>query len=141
MSDPRVQRQSLAILESNGLRWSEHPEGYSLRFASAQLLLGFAPLGMQTLVTLRAPVLRNVPLEAEDGAIHAALNDLNCASHFGKWAFYSEERLIALEYDLLGDHLQENELMTALTSLARLADQQDDVLQRRFGGERSFEAP
>jgi hypothetical protein len=140
VSNARVRQQSLAILESNGLSWSEHGDRCSLRFASAQILLGFVPVGAQTVVTLRAPVLRNLPLGAERAEIHAVLNDLNCASRFGKWAFYADERLIALEYDLLGDHLQEDELMTALTNLARFADQQDDVLQRRFGGDRSFEA-
>lgn len=140
MNEAKIRQQSLAILDSNGLSWSQHGDDYSLRFASAQLVLGFAELGSQTLVTLRAPVLRDVPLAGQESAIHAALNQLNCASHFGKWALYEDERAIALEYDLLGDHLQEEELMTALTALARLADQQDDILQQRFGGERSFES-
>jgi hypothetical protein len=140
VNDSKVRQQSLAILESNGLSWSQQGDEYSLRFASAQLILGFATLGTQTLLTLRAPVLRNVPVDDQELEILAALNELNRASHFGKWALYVEEKLVALEYDLLGDHLQENELMTALTALARLADQQDDILRRRFGGERAFEA-
>ncbi len=44
-----------------------------------------------------------------------------------------------LEYDMIADHMQEEELMTALAMLARLADQQDDRLQQRFGGLRAFE--
>jgi T3SS (YopN, CesT) and YbjN peptide-binding chaperone 1 len=140
MNDAKVRQQSLAILENNGLTWSQAGEDYSLRFASAQLLLGFTALGAQTLITLRAPVLHNVLLAGNTAAIHATLNELNCASHFGKWALYENENLIALEYDLLGDHLQEDELMTALTALARLADQQDDLLQQKFGGNRSFES-
>jgi hypothetical protein len=47
---------------------------------------------------------------------------------------------ISVEYDLLGDHLQENELMTGLAELARLADHHDDQLQQKLGGRRSFEA-
>lgn len=137
MSDP-VRRQVLAILESNGLRWSEADGGYAMRFSSAMVLLGFTAVGQQTVITLRAPVLRDVPLDSGPTALLTRLNELNCASHFGKWAFYGDDRLVVLEYDLLGDHLQENELMTALTTLARLADQQDDVLQREFGGEKSF---
>jgi len=140
MNDP-VRRQVLAILDSNGLRWSEEEGGYAMRFASALLLLGFTEVGHQTVITLRAPVLRDVSSTSEPTALLERLNDLNCASHFGKWAFYANERLVVLEYDLLGDHLQENELMTALTTLARLADQQDDLLQREFGGRRSFEEP
>lgn len=137
--NPKIRQQSLAILDSNGLTWTEGDGYYSLRFASAQLNLGFSTLGEQTIVTLRAPVLREVQIESGADAILRALNRLNCESHFGKWALYEEERVIGLEYDLLGDHLQENELMTALTMLARLADQQDDVLQQQFGGSRAFE--
>jgi hypothetical protein len=136
-----IRRQVLAILESNGLSCSEVDGGYAMRFSSAVLLLGFTTVGRQTVITLRAPVLRDIPLASGASALLARLNELNCASHFGKWGFYESERLVVLEYDLLGDHLQENELMTALTTLARLADQQDDLLQREFGGRRSFETP
>jgi Putative bacterial sensory transduction regulator len=135
----KIHRQCLAILDSNGLSWTQRGSDYSLRFSSAQLNIGLASIGEQNLLTLRAPVLREVPIESQSDAILAALNCLNCESHFGKWALYEAERVIALEYDLLGDHLQENELMTALATLARLADQQDDLLQQQFGGLRAFE--
>jgi hypothetical protein len=135
----KIHRQCLAILDSNGLSWTERDGHYSLRFASAQLNIGLAAIGEQTVLTLRAPVLREVPVESQSEAILASLNRLNCESHFGKWALYEAERVIALEYDLLGDHLQENELMTALTTVARLADRHDDLLQQRFGGLRAFE--
>lgn len=139
MSEAKIRQQTLAIFDNNGLRWIEEDCGYSLRFASARILVGFTAFGEQTVITLRAPVLRDVPLTSASTAMLARLNELNCASHYGKWAYYGSERLVALEYDMLGDHLQENELMTVLTTLARLADQQDDVLQREFGGRRSFE--
>lgn len=141
MSEGEVKRQILAILESNGLHWSSRDGGLTMRFSSAMLWLSFVEIGHQTVIALRAPVLRQVPLEAQGPALLARLNELNCRSHFGKWALYAEEQLVALEYDLLGDHLQENELMTAVVRIARLADQQDDVLQEEFGGLRSFEVP
>lgn len=139
MNEDAVKRQVLAILESNGLRWSEQDGGLAMRFSSALLWLSFIVVGHQTVIALRASVLRRLPLESQSPALLARLNELNCNSHFGKWAFYSDDQLVTLEYDLLGDHLQENELMTAITRIARLADQQDDVLQKEFGGERSFE--
>lgn len=141
MSEAKIRQQTLAIFDNNGLRWIEQDGGYSLRFASARVLVGFTPLGEQTMIALRAPVLHDVPLNDEANAALRALNDLNRGTHFGKWTLYEDERLIVVEYDLLGDHLQENELMTALTALARLADQQDDLLQRQLGGQRSFEQP
>lgn len=139
MSKSTVKRQVLAILEGNGLRWSERDGGLAMRFSSAMLWLSFVEVGHQTVIALRAPLLRQVPLESQGPTLLARLNELNCRSHFGKWALYPDEQLVALEYDLLGDHLQENELMTAVTIIARLADQQDDLLQQEFGGLRSFE--
>lgn len=139
MNEVRIRQQTVAIFDNNGLRWVEQEGGYSLRFASARVLVGFTPLGEQTVIALRAPVLHDVPLDDGASAALHALNDLNRATHFGKWTLYEDERVIVVEYDLLGDYLQENELMTALTALARLADQQDDVLQRQLGGRRSFE--
>lgn len=139
MSDAKIRQRVLAILDSNGLSWSDQDDGYALRFASALLLVGFTKLGKQTVITLRAPILRNFHLDSQAEAILSRLNELNCSTHFGKWMLYEDEQIIALEYDMLGDHLQEDELMTAVTMLARLADQQDDVLQRELGGERAFE--
>jgi type III secretion system-like peptide-binding chaperone len=135
-----IKRKVQAILENNGFRWSEQDGGYTMRFASTALRLGFTTMGHQTVIALRAPVLRDIPTASGFTPLLTRLNELNCISHFGKWSFYASERLVVLEYDLLGDHLQENELMTALTTLARLADQQDDLLQREFGDLRSFEA-
>lgn len=128
----------LAILDSNGLRWSDRDGGLAMRFSSAMVWLSFIEVGRQTVITMRAPLLRQVPAESQGVTLLARLNELNCRSHFGKWALYPDG-LVALEYDLLGDDLQEDELMTAVTMLARLADQQDDLLQDAFGGLRSFE--
>jgi len=139
MNEARIRQQTLAIFDNNGLRWVEQDGGYSLRFASARVLVGFTALGEQTVIALRAPVLHDVSMEDGFSAALHALNQLNRSTHFGKWALYEDERVIVVEYDLLGDHLQELELMTALMTLARLADQQDDVLQGEFGGRKSFE--
>ena len=129
-----------AILESNGLHWSELDDHFQLRFASASLQLGFTPIGTQTLLTMRAPVLRELPRDPDRSEeILLELNSRNCQSHFAKWALHQEHRAIVVEYDMLADHLQEDELMTALATLARLADQHDDVLQQRFGGSLGFQ--
>jgi hypothetical protein len=99
------------------------------------------PLGEQTLVTLRAPVLSEIDSSVRGhGPILEALNERNSSSHFGKWVFYGETGVVALEYDLLGNHLQDDELMTAIAILARAADREDDELQRELGtGRRAFE--
>jgi hypothetical protein len=89
------------------------------------------------LIELRSDVLRDVP--ADPAAVTQKLNELNCEEVFGRWVFYRSDRTIALEYDMLGDHLQEPELMAAFTSIAQLADYYDDVLKATFGGSRGIE--
>lgn len=138
MTVRRVNRQVAAILEGNGLRATERDGAFSLRFSSAVVHLTLAMLGEQVLIQLRSNVLCDVPT-TETGQILAELNKLNCASFFGKWVYYVDERLVALEYDLLGDHLQDEELMTALATVARLADRHDDILQGVLGGRKAVE--
>ncbi|OBG78136.1 hypothetical protein A5700_17600 [Mycobacterium sp. E1214] len=67
------------------------------------------------------------------------MNALNMTSKFCRWVYYEDSKTISVEYVLLGDHLQENELMTALAALARRADYHDDLLQQKLGGKRAFE--
>jgi hypothetical protein len=138
MTATGVRRQIAAILESNGLRSTGRDDGFSLRFSSAIVHLTLGKLGKQVLIQVRSNVLRDLPYGDAERVL-AELNQLNCASFFGKWVYYVEERLIALEYDLLGDHLQEEELMTALATVARLADRHDDILQGVLGGHKAVE--
>lgn len=138
MSLRRVQQQVRAILETNSLPWTESTSGaLYLRFASASVVIDFAKWGEQTLIEISSHLLTNV--EGGTKRILLALNDLNKVSNFGRWIYFVETRTISVEYDLLGDHLQENELMTGLAALARLADRHDDLLKKEFGGTRAFE--
>lgn len=140
MTVARVQKLVAAILENNGLRYSFTDGEYELRFSSALVHVAFGTSGRQVLIHLRSPVLQEVPAIAQANAdlLHA-LNSMNAACYFGKWVLYETECVVNLEHDLLGDHLQEDELMTALALVAREADHHDDVLQQRFGGHRAFE--
>ena len=136
MKQNEIRQQIAAILEHNRLLYSTTGDSFVLRFSSALVHLRLEAIGTQCVLALRSPVLRGMPT-GHRGELLDALNELNRATHFGKWALYDEEDLVSLEYDLLADQLQEVELMTAIATLARLADQQDDVLQRRFGGLRA----
>lgn len=136
MTLARIGQQVRAILESNGLRWHEQDTGLALRFSSAIVHVTLAKFGDQALIQLRSNVLCD--LGRSDDVLHH-VNNLNSATLFGKWVYYADERIIALEYDLLGDHLQEEELMTALAAVARLADRHDDLLQAQLGGRKSVE--
>jgi hypothetical protein len=133
-----ILRQVRAILEANELAASDTATGVALRFDSAIVSIAVSEFGSQRLIQIRANVLSAVPKE-NAGLILHEINRLNCESVFGKWSFYPNERVVALEYDLLGDFLQEAELMTALQMTARLADHYDDQLQQRFGGLRAID--
>lgn len=138
MSRQQIYRQICGILVANSFTWTETPTGgMFLRFSSAGVVIDLRPWGDQTLIHFSSQVLSGIEVPASIALNE--VNDLNKASHFARWVYYDDSRSIALEYDILGDHLQENELMTALNSLARQADYHDDRLQRKLRGRRAFE--
>jgi hypothetical protein len=138
MTRANVYQQVAAILETNSLDWTKTDNGgMYLRFASAGVLIELSDWGAQTLIEIQSKVLTE--LDAPSKRVLKAVNRLNMKSRFGRWVYYKHLRTIAVEYALLGDHLQEDELMTALAALARKADHHDDRLQRLLGGERAFE--
>jgi hypothetical protein len=138
MSQLAVRKQITAILEANSLSWTTTPAGAMyLRFSSAGVSIDVTAWGSQTLIQISSNVLSAI--EAPTKRVLKEVNRLNEQSQYGRWVFYKKSRTIAVEYDLLGDHLQEDELMTALAALARAADYHDDQLQRLVGGTRAFE--
>jgi hypothetical protein len=127
MSRQRIYKQVCGILEANDLTWNETPNGgFFLRFSSAGVVIDLLPWGTQTVIHFSSNVLSDVEESAD--RVLEEVNRLNKESQFARWV-----------YDLLGDHLQENELMTALNSLARQADFHDDQLQKKMRGRRTFE--
>src|SRR5579884_861263 len=136
MDQQRVYHQIRAILESNQLAFAETPHGcLFLRFASAAVTIDLVKWGTQTVVQISADVLTGIDESRE--IVLYEVNRLNTISHFGRWVFYEDSCTIAVEYELLGDHLQENELMTGLAAVARLADHHDNHLQKELGGQRA----
>lgn len=138
MAIEHVRNQIAAILEANSLTWSETAAGgMHLRFSSAGVSIELTSWGTQTVIQISADVL--TAIDATGRVACRDVNRLNAESRFCRWVYYSEAKTISVEYDLLGDHLQENELMTCLAALARAADYHDDHLQKLLGGRRAFE--
>lgn len=138
MTRQRVYKQITTILDANSLTWAETATGgIFLRFSSAGVAIELTNWGEQTLIQISSKVLSDI--EAPTKLVLKQVNRLNEEALFGRWVYYKDARTIAVEYDLLGDHLQENELMTGLAALARSADHFDDQLQRFLGGNRAFE--
>lgn len=138
MTQQRVRKQIAAILEANSLSWTTTATGgMYLRFSSAGVAIEVGSWGSQTLILISSNVLSQI--EGATKQVLKEVNRLNETSQFGRWVYYKKLRTVAIEYDLLGDHLQENELMTGLAVLARAADYHDDQLQQLLGGQRAFE--
>lgn len=88
-----------------------------------------------TIIELVCPVLNGVDL-GED--LLKRLNELNEKLYFGK--AYWRNREVWIAHNLLGDHLDSDELIASVGMMAVVADHLDDELKARFGGQRWREA-
>ena len=87
--------------------------------------------GDRDVVTLFAPVLSEVDAPAERLAEVLALNS---ELRFGKFSWLPDRRTIAVEYELLGDFLDREELCLAVEAVGGIADTCDVKLQPILGG-------
>jgi hypothetical protein len=84
-----------------------------------------------TVVQIQAPILTGIK---EDAPLDQ-LGTLNAQVAFGKFSYYADASVIAVEYELLGDYLDAPELYAGIDAVAALADQWEEKLQGDFGGE------
>jgi hypothetical protein len=84
-----------------------------------------------TVVELLSPVLADIE---ETPALLARLNDINKGLYFGK--AYWHDRGVWIAHNLLGDHVDRDELLAAVGVLGTVADRLDDDLKKEFGGTR-----
>ncbi|HEY3763519.1 MAG TPA: YbjN domain-containing protein [Gaiellales bacterium] len=131
----RVIEQVAGILHRNGVEFDTRAEGtqYRILLDSSATFVSFTDFGGRSVISLYSPILQEVDEADQRGAILEALNDLNAASRFGRFVYYPELRVIALEYDLLGDDLQEAELLNAVGLVAETANAQDEELKVILG--------
>jgi hypothetical protein len=87
--------------------------------------------GQHTVVELLCPVL--VDVEVDRGLLDK-LNELNKQLYFGK--AYWHDRGVWLAHNLLGDHVDRDELLAAVGMIVTVADKLDDELKAAFGGTR-----
>jgi hypothetical protein len=126
------------MLQAKGIQYRTEGDG-SLRidYGSAEVILGFRWSAGETVITVSAVVLDHISVDADaELRMLRSLNDRNRTMPFGKFFLDQNEGAIRVEYEILGDHLQEPELMSALVAVASLADEHDDVMQKEFGAGR-----
>lgn len=114
----------------------------SISHGSAQVLLTFSS-STRSVVSLSSKVLSDCDIPADEQLrTLRSLNDRNRSLSFGKFFLDETEGTVVLKYDLLADHMQDEELLNALFAVAQTADDHDDLLQTELGtGLRANERP
>lgn len=104
-----------------------------IRHGSAEVLLQLGS-GGRSVISLSSDVLSRCEIGAdEELGVLKALNDRNRALSFGTFFLTEAADRIVLRYDLLAEHMQDEELLHALHAVAKAADDHDDILQRELG--------
>jgi hypothetical protein len=126
-----------ALIE-RGIRFERRADAaIRIPHGSAEVLVDVDDLAGGTVIRVSALVLDELELapEQESTALRA-LNDRNRSVRFAKFLLEQGSGCITLEYDLLGDHLQPEELINAVTAVAQMADDHDDLLREELGAGR-----
>lgn len=88
----------------------------------------------ETIVVLTAIVTTETK---ESPALYKYLNDTNSALRFGSLQYLREKpSVLILQYTILGDFLDPEELLNALRVVVMVADKFDDEIVGKFGGKR-----
>jgi len=144
MPDERVIQQVSGILSMNNVnfRTDESMTSFLVPSGSTGVFISFVDMGELTVVSLRAILLDQVDGDGERRqTILEALNEKNRTAPFGCFYFVADDGHIVFDYQLLGDELQAQELMAALSAIASIADQADDELREAIGsGVRAVDA-
>jgi hypothetical protein len=125
-------------LSERGIRFERRgAQSLHIPHGSAEVTVGFDDLAGGTVIRVSSLVLDDLALSPDQEATALrALNDRNRSVRFAKFILESGAGSIMLEYDLLGDYLQPEELINAVTAVAQMADDHDDLLRDELGGGR-----
>jgi Putative bacterial sensory transduction regulator len=106
----------------------------SVDYGSARLVILVRATGESAVMRVSACVLDEVRVsDEEEFRLLRSLNERNRILPYGKFFFDGASGEVHVEYELLGDDLQESEFVNALRMVARLADDNDDVLLAELG--------
>jgi hypothetical protein len=120
------------FLSEANIPFRERGDRISVRRGSSAVFLRPTTWADQhSMVELLVPVLSNIE---RTPALLERLNDLNMSLYFGK--AYWHDSGVWLAHNLLGDHVDRDELIAAVGMLGTAADKIDDDLKAEFGGTR-----
>jgi hypothetical protein len=123
------------MMQRRGVRYELlAPDEFLVQHGSAEVRVTFRRSSAGGVIALSAEVLSDCDIQPGDELrVLRSLNERNRAVEFGKFFLDEHFRTVVLRHEILGDHLQDEELLHALGALARTADDQDDALQDDFG--------
>jgi hypothetical protein len=132
----RILDQLRGILSRNEIEFLEDDARtvFTIPFESTACHVEVYDWNGGAVVQLRGIVLENVDAKGERrGRMLERLNALNRDGAFGTlWLTDEDPGTVILEHHLLGDELDEIELMHALRAVATRADELDDELSKEF---------
>jgi hypothetical protein len=122
-------------LQAHGLGYEiEADDRLVIDYGSARLTILVGRTGESSVMHVSARVVDSVTVSNDDEfRLLRSLNERNRTLPYGKFFFDRDARAIQVEYELLGDDLQDSEFMNALTNVARIADEHDDLLIAELG--------
>lgn len=108
---------------------------FAIDYGSAEIQIDVVDAPPAPTVALRAAVLLDISVDDPEAelALLRSLNDRNARLRFGKFYFDLDHSQIVVEYEILGTHLQSEEVLHALAVVATLADDHDDTLLDELG--------
>lgn len=134
MTRTMLEQVRLALIEREVEHRFEGPT-VSMHYGSADVEVEVLDAPPVPMVTVRATVLFEVQADDNEDELLVlrALNERNMRLRFGKFYLHSEEARVLVEYEMLGSHMQPEELLHALSVVATLADDHDDLLMEQIG--------
>lgn len=138
----RVKDKVQSILASKFSTTLTERGGFAIRNGSTQLTVGVQQRGDAegpVWITFLVPVLWEVPISNEvyrHVAVHA---DDYLIGHLSAFENDRGSLNLFMSHSLLGDYLDEEELVSTVVMMLTSADELDDDLQRQFGGRRTYE--
>jgi hypothetical protein len=111
---------------------------YVIKQGSAYVMISIVPWGKdKAMVRCTAQLVKGIDV---DGALARQLLELNAFLRFGSFAYDSQEETVLFVHTILGGTtLDPDELMATLRDVALIADEYDDKLVEKYGGQRMLD--
>lgn len=111
---------------------------YVIKQGSAYVMINVVPWGEnRAMVRCTAQLVKGVSL---DGGLAKQLLELNAHLRFGAFAWEPVDQLVLFTHTILGGTtLDPEELMATLRDVALIADDYDDKLMKKYGGQRMID--